>query len=217
MPENRLYAGGNNAGIRHALEAGADLVLLLNNDTEVEPGFLSHLVARYVSTPRCGMVAPKIYYHSDPNLLWYAGGEVSFWTGTFRHTGLREIDSAQHDRGGETEYATGCCVLVPREVIERVGMLDEMYGMYTEDADWSWRIRTAGYSIQYEPRAHVWHKISVSSGGDLSIYKMSRKFSSNFRFMARHARWYHSLTIPWLNPLTNLAAAGRYLLTRGGN
>jgi len=217
LPQNRLFAGGNNAGIQHALARGAEMILLLNNDTEVEPGFLEHMVARARSAPHCGMVVPKIYYHSDPRRLWYAGGEVSFWSGTLRHVGLREIDSGQHDAGGETGYATGCCVLVPREVIERAGMLDEAYRMYTEDADWSWRIRAAGYSIRYEPRAHVWHKISVSSGGHLSAYKMSRKFVSNFRFMARHARWYHWLTFPWLNILTNAAAAGRYVLTRSGS
>jgi GT2 family glycosyltransferase len=216
LPENRLFAGGNNAGIRHALDQGAEMVLLLNNDTEVEPGFLEPMVARARSAPRCGMVAPKIYYHSDPRRLWYAGGEVSFWTGTLWHVGLREIDNGQHDAGGETGYATGCCVLVPREVIQRCGMLDETFRMYTEDADWSWRIRAAGYSIQYEPAAHVWHKISVSTGGHLSGYKMTRKYVSNIRFMARHARWYHWLTFPWLNILSNAAAAGRYLLTRGG-
>lgn len=216
LPENRLFAGGNNAGIRHALDRGADMVLLLNNDTEVDPGFLEHLVARALSTPHCGMVAPKIYYYGDQRRLWYAGGEVSFWTGTLRHVGIRQIDAGQHDAGGETGYATGCCVLVPREAIERAGMLDEAYRMYTEDADWSWRIRAAGYSIQYEPRARVWHKISVSTGGHLSAYKMRRKFTGNLRFMARHARWYHWLTFPWMNVISNAAAAGRYLLTRSG-
>jgi len=217
LPENRLFAGGNNAGIRHALDRGADMVLLLNNDTEVEPGFLEPLVSRSRSTPRCGMVAPKIYYYGDPQRLWYAGGEVSFWSGTLWHVGLREIDKGQHDVGGETGYATGCCVLVPREAIARAGMLDEAFRMYAEDADWSWRIRAAGYSIQYEPLSRVWHKISVSSGGHLSAYKMRRKFLGNFRFMARHARWYHWLTFPWLNVLSNATAAGRYFLARIGN
>jgi hypothetical protein len=214
LPENRLFAGGNNAGIMHALGRGAEMVLLLNNDTEVDPGFLEPMVARALATPQCGMVAPKIYYHGDPRRIWYAGGEVSFWSGTLRHVGLREIDIGQHDSAGETGYATGCCVLVPRAAIDRAGMLDEAYRMYTEDADWSWRIRAAGYSIQYEPRARVWHKISVSSGGHLSPFKLRRKFISNFRFMARHARWYHWLTFPWMNVLSNAVAAGRYLLTR---
>jgi GT2 family glycosyltransferase len=214
LPENRLFAGGNNKGIRHALGRGADMVLLLNNDTEVAPDFLGHLVDRALSTPRCGMVSPKILYHGDPRRIWYAGGEVSFWTGTLRHAGIREIDAGQHDAAGETGYATGCCVLVPRDAIEHAGMLDEAYRMYTEDADWSWRLRAAGFSIQYEPRARVWHKVSVSTGGHLSATKMRRKFVSNLRFMARHARWYHWLTFPWMNILTNAAAAGRYLLTR---
>jgi hypothetical protein len=217
LPENRMFAGGNNAGIRHALAQGAEMVVLLNNDTEVAPDFLEHLVARACSVPRCGMVAPKIYYHDDPARIWYAGGDISFWTGTMRHVGIREVDAGRYDAAGETGYATGCCMLVPRGPIERVGMLDESFRMYAEDADWSWRLRAAGYAVLYEPRARVWHKISVSTGGHLSGAKMRRKFAGNFRFMARHARWYHWLTFPWMNIVANAAAAGRYLLARGGD
>lgn len=215
LPANLGFSAGNNRGIQRALDAGADMVMLLNNDTTVDPASLGHLVARLLSTPRCGMVAPKICYFDNPDRIWYAGGKISFWTGTLRHTGIRERDEGQHDIAGPTDYATGCCVLVDRRVIDRIGMLDESYRMYTEDADWSVRARTAGFTVMYEPAARVLHRISVSSGGHLSAFKLKQKFLSNLRFNARHASWYHWAVFPWMNILVNAAAAVRYLATRG--
>lgn len=214
LPENRRFAGGNNAGIRRALEAGAEYVLLLNNDTTADGDMVRNLVRAIRSWPGAGMVAPKIYYHTTPGLLWYAGGVISFWTGTMRHTGIREEDRGQHDTPGETGYASGCCLMVSREVIEQIGLLDESYFIYAEDADWSIRARRAGYKILYEPTARLWHKISVSAGGHLSSFKLRHKFLSNFRFFSRHARWYHWVTFPWLNIPVNALAAMAYLLRR---
>jgi GT2 family glycosyltransferase len=211
LGENRRFAGGNNAGISHALAAGADYVLLLNNDTFVAPDFAAQLLRRMTTEPHCGLVTPKIYYASSPDRLWFAGGEISFWTGTMRHIGIRQSDHGQYDVSRDIDYATGCCVLTSREVINNVGMLDESYFIYTEDADWSMRIRKAGYRVVYEPAARVWHKVSVSSGGHLSFFKLRHKALSNLRFFGRHARWYHWLTFPWMNVIVNAWAALRYL------
>jgi GT2 family glycosyltransferase len=210
---NLRFAGGTNAGIRYGLEHGAELFLLLNNDTTVDAGFLSAMVDRMTSSPSIGMVAPKIYYYSDPNRIWFAGGALSMWTGTMRHIGIREIDRGQHAAPHEIQYATGCCILTRREVVEKIGLLDESFSMYTEDADWSMRTRRAGYTIMYEPRAKVWHKLSVSAGGHLSMFKMTHKFRSNLRFFVRYASWYHWFVFPWANILVNGYAAIRYLST----
>ncbi|MEK9137965.1 MAG: glycosyltransferase family 2 protein [Bacteroidota bacterium] len=213
MNENLRFAGGNNAGIRYALGQGAELLLLLNNDTTADAEFLSVMVSRLTSSQSIGMVAPKIYYHSEPKRIWFAGGVISMWTGTMKHIGIREIDRGQHDTCREIEYTTGCCILTKREVVEKVGLLDESFAMYTEDADWSMRVRRAGYTIIYEPKAKVWHKLSVSSGGHLSWYKMRHKFVSNLRFFSRHAAWYQWLVFPWANVLVNGYAAIKYILT----
>jgi GT2 family glycosyltransferase len=214
MHSNLRFAGGNNAGMRHALAAGAGRIVLLNNDTTVAPDFLLRMEERLEADPRTGMVAPKIYYHAEPDRIWFAGGAISFWTGTMSHPGIRERDHGQFDATRPIDYATGCCVLTTREVIERAGMLDESFFIYGEDADWSMRVRNCGYGIVYEPRAKVWHKVSVSSGGHLSGFKMRHKFVSNFRFFVRHASWYHWLVFPWMNVLVNGIAAARYLLQR---
>jgi GT2 family glycosyltransferase len=211
LPENRRFAGGNNAGIAHALSLGASHVLLLNNDAFVAPDVVSHMLERFNAEPGCGMVAPKIFYAVPPDRLWFAGGEISFWTGTMKHTGIRETDRGQYDQSRDIDYATGCCVLVSREVIQRAGVLDESYFIYAEDADWSMRVRNAGYRILYEPRARVWHKISASAGGHLSLFKLRHKALSNLRFFARYARWYHWLTFPWMNVVVNAWAAMRYV------
>ena len=213
LPENRRFAGGSNVGIRHALSAGAEMVVLLNNDTTVDPAFLTYMVECQRSDPRCAMVAPKIYYFREPERIWFAGGRVSFWTGTLSHVGIRQQDLGQYDTSRPIAYATGCCLLATRDLCEKVGLLDEAYRMYAEDADWSLRARRSGYCIVFEPRARVWHKISVSSGGHLSWYKLRHKEWSNMRFMARHASWYHWLTFPWLHLLVNAWAALGYLFS----
>jgi GT2 family glycosyltransferase len=215
MTDNLRFAGGNNAGIREALARGADMVLLLNNDTVVDARFLDHMVARMNADPAFGMVAPKIYYHDQPDRIWFAGGEISMWTGTMRHVGIRETDRGQFDSVREVGYASGCCILVRAEVIRLIGMLDESYYMYTEDADWSMRTRQAGYTIVYEPAARVWHKLSVSSGGHLSWYKLKNKFVSSMRFFWRYGSWSQRLVFPWLSIVVNGIAAARYLVFHG--
>lgn len=213
LQENRRFAGGMNAGIRHALSDKADMILLMNNDTVVDRGFLGPMVDQLRSNPSTGMVVPKIYYHDPPDRIWFAGGVISFWTGTMRHIGIREVDAGQYDAPGPTDYATGCCILTTRELVERIGTLDESFYMYSEDADWSMRARHAGYQIIYEPRAMIWHKLSVSTGGHLSWYKMKNKFVGNMRFFARHAAWYQWPVFPWLSVIVNGASAVRYLFT----
>lgn len=201
---NLLFAGGNNKGITHAKEHGADHVMLLNNDTIATPDLVTRLVDRLESDSRIGMVAPKIYYDSDPRRIWFAGARIRPWLGTMSHRGIREVDHGQFDEAKETDYATGCCVLVRGEVIDRIGLLDEAYRMYGEDADWSVRARKAGYRILFEPAATLRHKVSASAGGNLSLFKLRNKLVSQIRFFSRHAAWYHWLVIPWMSILINL-------------
>jgi GT2 family glycosyltransferase len=213
--ENLRFAGGNNVGIDRALALGSEHVLLLNNDTVVDPGFVEALVRRMEVEKGCGMVAPKIYYYDVPDMVWFAGGAISFWTGTMKHRGIREHDHGQYDVATRIDYATGCCILVRAAAIRSVGVLDESYFMYGEDADWSMRIRSAGYGVWYEPAAKVWHKLSVSAGGHLSSFKLRNKYLSSIRFFGRYARWYHWFTWPWLSIVVNVVAGVRYKIQTG--
>ena len=214
MEANLGWARAANVGIRHVLEQGAELVLLLNNDTLLDPNFLDALVAVTVDKPDVGFVAPKIYYADEPTRLWSAGAAVSMWLGMTWHIGIRERDHGQYDTPREIPLATGCCILVRRELIEHVGLLDESYYMYTEDADWIMRARRAGYKVFYEPRAKIWHRLSVDTGGHLSFRKNKYKFLGIYRFFSRYASWYHWLVFPWMTLLANGFVAVRYLLGR---
>ncbi len=192
-PRNERFARANNQGMQMALQAGAELVLLLNNDTEVASDFLDHLVQAMHTHANAGMVAPKIYYHHDPNLIWFAGGKVNLWTGRIWHRGLRQMDVPEKFSQLEmVDYLTGCAILAKRDCIEKIGMLDENYFMYAEDADWSWRAQLAGFVCLYQPAAKVWHKVGASAGGTFKIY---HKVRGNFLFFQRYAKWYHWPTI----------------------
>ena len=193
---NLRYAGGNNVGIKHALERGAEYVLLLNNDTVVDREFLGHLVRVVEGNRRVGIVGPKIYYYNDRKRIWFAGGKIEWSMGWISHEGIREYDVGQYDTMKEVDYLTGCCMLVKREVIEAVGMLDESYHIYGEDVDWCIRASRAGYTLLYVPASKVWHKLSASTEGHLSWFKNWNKIKSQVRIMSRYARWYHWLTIP---------------------
>ncbi len=196
---NLRFAGGNNVGIRRALEHGAEYVMLLNNDTIVERDFLTPLVNAAEHDTRVGMVGPKIYFYVNRQQLWYAGGTIEWWKGWISHVGVREKDMGQYDTTCETDFITGCCVLVKREVIQKIGMLDEAYFLYGEDADWCIRTSQAGYKLLFVPSAKIWHKLSVSAGGHLSWFKNWNKLKSQLRLMIRYAKLYHWISIPvWI-------------------
>jgi len=212
--ENRRFAAANNQGIERALATGAELVLLLNNDTEVAPDFLDEMVHAVRSRPEIGMAGPKIFYYHDRQRIWFAGGEINFWKGRTAHRGLRRMDSDEWNASCETDYITGCALLVTRDCIEKIGVLDESYYIYSEDADWCMRALRADFKCWFVPSAHVWHKISASSGGGLTSFKAYHKVRSNFLFFKRYARWWHWLTIPWCVAGGALVETARLLFDR---
>jgi GT2 family glycosyltransferase len=174
--ENLGFADGNNRGIKLALEDGADYVLLLNNDTEVDSNFLSELVKAAESSQGVGIVGSKIYYYSEPKQLWFAGGRINFYTGDTHHIGERELDEGKYDRIGDTGYVSGCSMLIKRKVLEDIGTLDETFFLYYEDSDFCARARRHGYRIVYAPASVVWHKVSSTAGKvkDLQLFYGTR-------------------------------------------
>jgi hypothetical protein len=195
-PTNLRFAGGNNVGIDYTLSKGADYILLLNNDTTVAENFLDELVNTASRNSNIGIVGPKMYYHGDPNRIWYAGGKIEWWKGWLSHIGVREIDNGQYDQTKETDFISGCCFLTRREVVDKIGMLDTSYYIYGEDVDWCIRAFRAGYRLMFEPKAKIWHKLSVSTGGHLSWFKNWNKLKSQLRIMFGYAKWYHYFTFP---------------------
>jgi len=193
---NLFWSGGNNVGIEYALSTEAEWIILLNNDIEVDPHFITALVEEGRAHPEAGLLGPKIYYADTPEVLWYAGGEVNLWKGLIRHRGIREPDRGQYDEPGETDYVTGCALMMRREVPEEIGLLDPSYIAYAEDTDFSLRARAAGWKLRYVPAAVLWHKIGAA-WGVVSRRKIRQKLRSQLILLRRYApAWAWFSTIP---------------------
>jgi GT2 family glycosyltransferase len=201
---NLGFSGGNNVGIRRVLAENTDYVLLLNDDTLVAPDFLSLLVDALERDPRAGIAGPKIYFaehESDGSWrkgrrIWFGGGAVDWLRTNPVHVRLDELDDDRAETAGETEFMTGCALLIRRAVIERIGLMPEEYFLYCEDLDWCLAARAEKWKILYVPRSHVWHKVSRSTGGGSPSYvyynvrnrlMVARKFADLPRALALHA------------------------------
>ncbi len=196
MPENLMYAGGNNAGIEAALSDGAEAVMLVNNDTRADPELLTLLAAALRDSPRAGAAGPKILYYDAPEVIWSAGGKVHVPLGLVRHIGIRRADSGRYDSQREVDYLTGCCLLLRAEALASVGALDTSYVIYSEDVDWCLRARMKGWTSIFVPEARLWHKVSFSSGGGLTPFKAYYRMRSNVLIFRRFSRPIHWLTWP---------------------
>ena len=187
LPSNVGFAAGSNVGIRHALASGCDYVLLLNNDTLMAPNFLRPLLQTFDIDSAAGVVSPKIRYYDRPDQLWYAGGKFRQPRLIGEMVGLGQPDIGQYDQSREVDFAVGCCMLIRRSVLERIGYLDERFFFYQEDVDFSYRAAQAGFSVWYQPASVIFHKVSHSTRNDASrrtfLYAQSRVI-----FFAKHIR-----------------------------
>jgi GT2 family glycosyltransferase len=165
--KNYGYSDANNVAITYARKAlNPDYVLLLNNDTIVHKLFLNELVAAAEHDEIIGMAGPKIYYcdfDGRHDVLFFTGGRVDITRGRVRPVNQPEIDKGQYDSIGGFEYLSGACLLVRKEVLDRVGLLSTDYSLYWEDVDWSFRARELGYRLAYVPSAIVWHKVGATT------------------------------------------------------
>jgi GT2 family glycosyltransferase len=162
--ENLGFAGGNNVGIRAALERGADWVLLINNDAIAGEGLAGALARAAAARPDAGLLACKIYLEGD--VLQYAGASFNAALGySGRLEGYGRRDDGRWEELRDVGRADGAAMAASRAAIERVGLLDEELFAYVEDVDWSLRMRAAGFAVVFVPDAKVWHAGSASTGG----------------------------------------------------
>ena len=185
VEENRGPAAGAAAGMRWAMDRGYDYLLILNNDIEVAPDFVTELVRAAESDPKIGIVGPKAFYYWERDTLWSTGGTLRFAEAVTRERGENEVDRGQYDRDGEVEYVNGCAMLVKREVVEAVGLWDPLYFLCFEDADFCVRAREAGYRCHYAHRAVLYHMVSSSTGG-YTPGKTFHSARSTALFVRRH-------------------------------
>jgi GT2 family glycosyltransferase len=192
--ENLGYAEGNNVGIRHAMHAGADYVLVLNNDTLVAPAMLAELVRVAESSPEIGMVGPTIYCTDPLDRLFAAGSFVLWKQGTLCHRGMFQPAGpyTKAESPEPVDFIVGCGVLVRRQLIEAAGVLDPLYYLNYEDVEWGTRAHRHGFKVLYVPQAIMWHKVSATLGlaSPANTYYMTRNALLFFwKNAPAHLRW----------------------------
>ena len=164
LDDNYGFARANNVGIRWAMEQGCSTYVLLNNDTEIKEDTLEQLLK--CNQEHKALAVPKVLYADRPDVIWYAGGKLTpvIWKPV--HRGLNQKDTGQYDREEKCDFANGCCLLMTKEIIEKIGYLDERFFLYYEDTEYSLRARAAGVEIWYCGQAVVYHKVNGSTKGN---------------------------------------------------
>lgn len=152
---NLWWSGGNNVGIKESLKRGADYVLTINNDVEVEPEFLSHLVQCALENPN-SIIGGKILYISEKNRIWQFGTFYNPFLG-LKIYGGNKIDTTQYNERKNVDALTGMCVLIPAKVFNDIGFYDERnFPMIYGDSDFTLRAKANGYNIIVEPKARIY-------------------------------------------------------------
>jgi GT2 family glycosyltransferase len=172
--KNEGFAGGNNRGI---VQASGEVLLLLNNDTEVEPGFIEPIIELFRTDARIGIISSKIRYFNSPGTIQYAGGEqINTLTARGKFIGTGEQDHGQYDQPHQTYLAHGAAMAIRRSVFNRIGLLPEVYFLYYEELDFCEHAQRAGFTIWYQPQSLVLHKESMSVGkiSALKVYYQNR-------------------------------------------
>ena len=166
--KNLGYAGGNNLGIRYALDRGADFILILNNDTTVDPILLDELVRAAEQHPEAGCFGPWIFYMDEPDRLWFTRSEWDSAVYAFTAPGKGRLGAELPEETTNTEYVCGAALFFRAGIARDVGLLDERFFLVYEDSDWCFRARQAGFKCLVVPTARVWHKIGTSFSSEAS-------------------------------------------------
>ncbi len=204
---NLGYAGGNNVGMRYALSKDdCRYIWLLNNDTVVDGDALAEMLRCAEAGEGAGMVGSKLLYHDRPETIQAAGGcTIAPWAGNASVIASNEEDRGRWDAPLEPSYVSGASLLVRREVVEAIGLMDEEYFLYWEDADWGVRARRKGYRLLYCPRSRVWHR-EGGAAGYLS-------FEADY-YWVRNGLYFTKKFYPYFLPLVPFSYLAKHTLAR---
>jgi GT2 family glycosyltransferase len=187
-PDNLGFGGGNNLGIEWAMsQTGCAFIFILNNDAAVEPDSIVKLEMALDIHPEAGIVTPRIVFMDKPDVLWYGGGEVSWLRGSAIAPGILGDSNAQlalHER--EVHFASGCAMLIRRNLLEHLGGFDARFFMYEEDVELCLRTLELGWKIRYIPAALVLHVVQASSRGEQGFVSSLSALNKNLHFYVFH-------------------------------
>ena len=189
-PVNLGFAGGNNIGL---LYAKGDYVFFINNDTVLTPDLLTTMVNYLQLHPNVGIACPKIKYFSSPTIIQYAGA-VGLHPLTSRSfdVGYQHKDEGQFDFDGPTDLPNGAAMIVPMQLIKKIGQMSEMFFLYYEELDWAAKFKKAGYAIHYVGTTEIFHKESISTGKN-SSFKTFYIFRNRLLYIRRNYTGYKAL------------------------
>jgi GT2 family glycosyltransferase len=203
LAQNKGYAGNNNVGIQAALDAGADWVFVLNEDIVLDPCAVSKLMQEGAHSLQVGILGPLVYHFDEPQVIQSAGGLLDRnWQSS--HHGQNQDDAGQYSVPGLVHWISGCAILVRREVIEQVGLLDERFFYYWEETEWCLRARRAGWQVLFVPAAKIWHKgvqRNYRPSPNVTYYQTRNRLLALAKHRAPLRVWLHALvtlTRTWL-------------------
>jgi GT2 family glycosyltransferase len=205
---NLGFCAGNNLGMAYGESLGCEHLLVLNNDTVCEPGFLEPLVETAETAERAGLVGGLIAYWEDRETAWWAGGSFDGFLETRRVGDRQPVRNYLDGNIRETDWVSGCMMLMPVSIFRRVGGFDERFFVWSEEWDQSLRVRAAGYKLYVDPHSLVYHKVGRSLGvmKPLSYYYGTR---NRLLLKKKHlAAWRRLLFMTWFLP----SRIPRYLL-----
>ena len=181
--KNLGFAGGNNLGIRYA---NGEFIFFVNNDTLFEENVIVELIKPFYQDEKIGIISPKVIYYETPNIIQYAGAtEINSLTGRNKIVGQGENDNNELFKSDFTYFAHGAAMIIRKCLVEKVGIFPEVFFLYYEELDYSYRTRKTGFKIYFNSKAVIYHRVSYSVGEDspLKVYYMTR---NRIMFMQRN-------------------------------
>lgn len=197
LDKNYGFSKANNEGIRWSIKQGIEYFLLLNNDTEVETYTLENMLNCHLQTK--GIVVPKVLYADRRDTIWCAGGDFTPVIRKAVQRGLNRKDDGQFDESGACDFANGCVVFLSKEIVDRIGLLDERFFLYYEDTEYSMRASEQDVPIWYCADAVVYHKVNGSTKGNekpANAYYITRNWLLCNRLHRRNinrSKWWFAL------------------------
>lgn len=217
--KNEGFTGANNLALKAILEQDFDYVLLLNNDTEVKPNFLSLLEAKMNSDNKLAATQPLILNFKNRDTIWNAGGSFNTFFGLTKTRLKGMIFNPQLNIETSTQWITGCCILVKTSVVKQVGLLDNRFFAYFEDVDWSIRMTNLGYKLAVVPESIIYHhtsgstkKNNASNEGNLSPYAHFLNVRNHIYLIKKHT-FFNTLG-SWIYQIVKIFAFSIYFILR---
>ena len=219
--KNEGFTGANNKALKVILKQNFDYVLLLNNDTEVKPDFLSLMQASMDSDNNLAATQPLILDFPNKNTIWNAGGSFNTFFGLSktRYKGIIYKPNLKIET--LTEWISGCCILVKIAVVKEVGLLDNRFFAYFEDVDWSIRMTNLGYKLGVVPKSIIYHhssgstkKNNTTNEGNLSPYAHYLNVRNHIYLIKKHNFLFNSLG-SWIYQIIKITSYSTYFILRG--